>query len=213
MSVELDERRRHVLAAVAGGAAFLASGAALVVHVVTGAPLPLVLAMLVAGGALAVARLVWADPVTRRRWLVRLRVGVVTGAFATVVYDVSRWALVQVGGMHISPFKALPFFGEALLLGTPAASGAAHVAGIAFHIVNGVAFGIAYTVWFGRRGVVWGIGFALGLEALMLTIYPGWLDIRAIGEFTQLSVFGHVAYGIALGWTARHLLDRSRSTT
>lgn len=207
MTGQLTERRRQRRAALAGGAVFLASGAALVTHLVTGAPLALVLAGLVAVGSLTVARLVWAEPDARQRWMTRVGVGVAAGVVSTVAYDVSRWALVELGGMHLSPFKAFPLFGEALI-GADAGSAPAQAAGIVFHLLNGIAFGVAYTVWFGHRGVWWGVAFALGLEAFMLALYPGWLDIRSIREFTQISVLGHVAYGVTLGWTARRLLDR-----
>jgi hypothetical protein len=71
-----------------------------------------------------------------------------------------------------------------------------------------VAFGCAYAVWFGHRPWWWGIGFALGLEACMLAIYPGWLDIRTLGEFTTMSVVGHLVYGTVLGLGTAALLRR-----
>ncbi|WP_148234359.1 hypothetical protein [Cellulomonas flavigena] len=109
-------------------------------------------------------------------------------------------------GEHVSPFKAFPFFGQALL---GEAGESLHLgAGIAFHLLNGIAFGIAYVVWFGRRPVWVGIAYALGLEAFMLALYPGWLDIKALEEFTQMSVLGHVVYGATLALTARWLLVR-----
>jgi hypothetical protein len=198
-----DERR----AVLVGGAVFLVSGASLVVHILTGAPLWALLAALVAGGCLAVARFVWTVPSVRAGWLTRVRVGAAVGLVSTGVYDLSRWLLVELGGMSMSPFKALPFFGEALLGGLGGSTSEV-VAGVAFHLLNGVTFGIAYTAWLGRRGPWWGVLFALGLEAFMLALYPGWLDVRSIQELTQISVFGHVAYGLSLGAGARWALNR-----
>jgi hypothetical protein len=196
--------------ALCGGAVFLATGLALVVHVLTGTPLPLAIGVLVvAGTALAYATLgTRSDAAARARmrgWWLRVRVGVAVGLLSTLVYDASRWLLVEVGGFRVSPFKAFPFFGEALL-GLDRGATAAVAAGVVFHLFNGAAFGVAYTLWFGGRSVWWGIGFGLGLEAAMLTIYPGWLDIRAISEFGQMSVFGHVAYGVSLSLVSRRLL-------
>jgi hypothetical protein len=190
-----DERR----AALVGGAVFLVSGASLVVHILTGAPLWALLAALVAGGCLAAARFVWAVPAARADWVAKVRVGAGVGLVATGAYDLSRWALVQLGGFQLSPFKALPFFGEALLggLGDPTAR---TVVGVGFHLLNGVTFGIAYTAWFGGRRPWWGVPFALGLEAFMLALYPGWLDVRSVQELTQISLFGHVVYGLVLGF-------------
>jgi hypothetical protein len=190
---------------VASGAVFLGSGASLVTYILTGTPLPLVLCVVAVVGTLVVALVVWPTPAVRARWLRRVRVGVVAGLVSTFAYDASRYLLVEVAGFAASPFAAFPLFGQALL-GDGAAQGGRLVAGIAFHLLNGTAFGIAYTVWFGRRPFWFGIGFALGLEACMLAIYPGWLDLRTLREFTQMSLLGHVVYGTTLGLLARRLL-------
>ncbi|GEA87796.1 hypothetical protein [Cellulomonas cellasea] len=198
---------RRLLTLLVPGGVFLLSGASLVVYVLTGAPMALVLALLVVLGVGAVALTLRGEPERRRAWSVRVRVGVPVGLAATVLYDLSRWALVSLAGLHVSPFTAFPLFGQALV--GEGVTGAVWGWGVAFHLLNGVAFGIAYTVWFGHRPVWAGIAFALGLEAFMLAIYPGWLDIRALQEFTQMSVLGHVVYGTALGFGARWLLRRS----
>ncbi len=194
-------------AVLVGGGAFLVSGLSLLIYIATGWSMSLVLAALVIVAVLAVGLLVWPAPAARRHWVDRVRVGVPAGLVATVAYDVSRWLLVEVGGYTISPFKAFPLFGEALL-GAGADGGARTVAGVAFHLLNGMAFGTAYAVWFGTRPWWWGIGFGLGLEAFMLAIYPGWLDLRSLQEFTQMSVLGHVVYGAVLGLVTTHLLRR-----
>ncbi|MGL4743453.1 MAG: hypothetical protein ACRCXL_03570 [Dermatophilaceae bacterium] len=194
--------------AAVSGAVFFASGAALVAYVVTGAPLPLVLGTLIVAGAAALALTVWPDDAARRAWLARVQVGVPVGLVATGAYDISRYLLVQGAGFAASPFAAFPLFGQALL--PDVGGGAAHaVAGVAFHLVNGTAFGCAYAVWFGHRRWWWGIGFALALEAFMLAIYPGWLDIRSLREFTTMSVAGHLVYGSVLGLGTRWWLGRS----
>jgi hypothetical protein len=130
---------------------------------------------------------------------------VIGGLVSTFVYDASRWALMEVFGLHVSPFKALPYFGNALI-GAEPHSTASWVAGVIFHLTNGVCFGIGYTVLAGRRNLLWAIGFGLGLEAFMLTLYPRWLQIEALKEFTQMSLFGHVAYGLSLGLVTNALL-------
>lgn len=198
--------RTPLLPAFVAGGVFLLSGASLVVYVLTGAPMALVLALLVVLGAGAVTLTMRGEPERRREWLTRVRVGVPVGLVATVLYDLSRWTLVSVAHLPVSPFTALPLFGQALV--GPSAAGAVWGWGVAFHLLNGVAFGIAYTVWFGHRPAWAGIGFALGLEAFMLAIYPGWLDVRALREFTQMSVLGHLVYGTTLGLGARLLLRR-----
>ena len=78
--------------------------------------------------------------------------------------------------------------------------------GIAYHVANGVFFGAAYALvvrepsWW--SGALWGVG----LEAVQLTIYPGWLSIRAVDEFAQVSASAHLVYGIVLGTSCRRLV-------
>ncbi len=194
-----------------GGGVFLSSGASLVLYVLTGAPLALVLGVLAVAGGAALAVTVLSAPDSRREWVGRVLVGIPTGLLATAVYDGSRWLLVQVASMESSPFAALPLFGQALLSGMPDPT-ARLLAGLAFHLLNGVAFGVAYTVWFGRRPFWVGILFALGLEAFMLAIYPGWLDPRSVAELTQISLVGHLAYGTTLGLLAPALLTHRART-
>jgi hypothetical protein len=188
-------------------AIFFASGASLVVHILTDALLPAVFGALLVGGAVLLVQAT-SDPAVRARVVPLLRAGAIGGLVSTAVYDVARFALMATFDLHIKPFKALPYFGHALI-GVEPHSTASWVAGVAFHITNGVCFGIGYTVLAGRRNLLWAVGFGLGLEAFMLTLYPDWLQIEAMKEFTQMSVFGHVAYGLSLGLVTNALLRDS----
>ena len=197
-------------ARLVAGAACCVSGAALVVHILTRSPLVARLCRARVRGLAGRGRgrgpgQTAGDPAARSRLGVLAKRGVVVGLVGTAAYDASRWILVQLGGMHLSPFEALPLFGQALL-GESREGLAVTAAGVAYHILNGVAFGVAYTIWFGRRRWWWGIVFALGLEAFMLALYPGWLNPRSIAELTQVSMVGHFAYGATLGLTATKLL-------
>lgn len=185
--------------ALLAGAAFMSTGIALVAHVLTGAPLPLVVAAVLVGVAIVGALIYRDEPLawwTRHKRM--LAVGAAAGVVSTAVYDLSRWLLVLAGGLPSSPYAAFPFFGRAIV-GPGAPESLVQWVGTGFHFLNGIAFAMAYAVWLGRRSWWWGILFGLGLEAFMLAIYPGWLDIRAIGEFTSISVLGHVCYGATLG--------------
>lgn len=196
--------RRHLL-----GSGFLSSGAALLVYIVSGVSLPAALA-LVLTVAVAFSAAVWHGLAAPGRAEARraVLVGVAAGAVATAAYDLSRWLIVEVAGFTFWPFDIFTLFGQALL-GAEYTGPWVTVAGVAYHVVNGVGFGIAYTLWIGRRGVLAGIGWAMALETLMVTVYPGWLGLRALDEFLQVSILGHVAYGSVLGFTARRLLARA----
>ena len=196
------------------GAACCGSGAALVAHILTGSPLWLALVAIGFTASLTVVVLAAGEP-TPLRQLSALgtlaRRGIAVGLIGTAVYDSSRWVLAQVGGLQLSPFEAFPLFGQSLL-GVGAQGPVVTMAGVAYHLLNGVAFGVSYVIWFGRRPWWWGIGFALGLEAFMLALYPGWLDPASVAELTQVSLVGHVAYGTTLGLLAPRLAPHPRLT-
>jgi len=186
--------------------AFLVSGLGLVAFVVVGFPLPVALA---AGWTAILLGALWfervAPPDRRARVREVVRVGAIAGLCATVAYDLSRFVMVRLFDLDVWPFAAFGAFGDALLPGAER-EGWARLVGAGYHLLNGVSFGIAYTGLFRRRGVLAGIAFGLGLEAVMLALYPGWLHIRPLREFTLMSMVGHVAYGATLGAVARRLL-------
>lgn len=203
MSGVIDRRDRWV------AALFLASGAALLVFILAGISLRLTFL----GLGLAAAVVLWlalrrVAPQRRRKLLRRMAVGAAAGLAATLVYDVSRLAMVEIFDLHLRPFEAWRLFG--LALAGDQSTTMIMVAGVAFHLCNGVAFGTAYTVAFGRSGIVAGVIWALILETFMVSVYPGWLGLKALEEFLSVSITAHVFYGIVLGGLARYLLTRSR---
>jgi hypothetical protein len=205
--------RPPLRAAIVIAAVFLSTGAGLVVYFLSGIALPLGVgaALLVSGG---VAIAVWRrlTPVQRATVWTRVWVGVRAGAAATVAYDVTRYVVVKAFGLSVNPFAALPLFGQ-LLLSHTGSTPATVATGIAYHVTNGVGFGTAYAVVLADRGMPAGIAWALVLEAAMLTFYPGWLDVRAIGELFSMTLLGHVAYGAVLGWLSRRLVVRAAAAS
>lgn len=185
------------------GAGGLMSGAALVTHIVGGVSLRAALvtaALIVALGlGLALRR---AHPAQRRRLGRAALAGAGAGLVATLAYDASRAALSVFDPSPYNPFEALRAFGV-LLAGPSAPSAAILASGIAFHLLNGSAFGLAFGLLLGRRGLPAGVAWGLGLELFQLTLYPGWLDIRAYREFVQISATGHLVYGGVLGSISR----------
>jgi hypothetical protein len=184
----------------------LASGAALIVHVLSGVSLGATL--LAAGGIVFLAGLMlWRQlsPVARLEVRRRAVVGALAGLAATGAYDSVRWALVTVFRYTYWPFDIFSIFGQAIT-GGGLPAGVVTGIGVLYHYLNGVMFALAYTILFGRAGWWVGILWALGLEALMLSVYPGWLHPQAFGEFLSVSMLGHVAYGSVLGLLAQRTL-------
>ncbi len=203
----LRERPETVLRLVA--VLPLATGAALLVHVLAG--ISLGLALLGAGVVVALAGVVlWTQlpPLARAELRRRAGAGVVAGLIATLAYDAVRWLLVTLLHWTFWPFDVFPIFGQAIG-GTGLTGTQAIIVGTLYHYTNGVMFAVAYTVLFGTVGWWAGIFWALGLEALMLSVYPGWLHPKAFGEFVSVSMVGHLAYGTVVGSLTRWWLLRS----
>ena len=189
--------------------AFLATGAAVLLHILTRVSLRLgvAAALLVILAALLVV-LRHADPVTQSHLRTRLRIGVFSGLVATATYDASRWALSQLDPSPYLPFEAIKAFGR-LLAGVDASPLAVWLSGFALHAMNGIAFGVAFAIVLGGRGILVGVAWGLFLEIFQVTLYPGWLNVAAYKEFVTISGLGHIVYGATLAWMVRALLNRS----
>lgn len=137
--------------------------------------------------------------------------GTIAGLGATVAYDLWRFALVKLAGFPINPFEALPLFGY-LIVGQGVSRYIAFSVGFIYHYVNGISFAVGYSFLLGRRNWTFAIAWALFLEALMFTVYPGWLNLNGVKEFTIMSTSGHIVYGIALGLTVRYQARSQRGT-
>ncbi len=184
----------------------LATGAALIVYVF--AHISLGLALLVAAAiVVAVGIFTWRNltPPARIEIIRRVRTGLLAGFLATICYDLIRWALVTVFHFTFWPFDIFPIFGRAIA-GAQTAFNTAYIIGILYHYANGILFAVAYAILLALRGWWTGILWALGLEALMLSIYPGWLHIQAFNEFLSISMLGHLVYGTVLGAVSRWYL-------
>lgn len=123
---------------------------------------------------------------------------IIIAALSTVGYDLTRFAVASVAEASFQPFHVIPIFGH-LLTNADITSPFAWAAGWAYHLGNGIAFGIAYLILFPSPGVRTGIAWALGLEAAMASIYPLWLPINSFEEFLTISMIGHLVYGLMLG--------------
>jgi hypothetical protein len=189
------------------------SGLAIIVTILTGvALLATEAALVLVPGAAVLLILRRSSPGVRRAIWLFTRAGIVSGASATLVYDLSRTALSVLDPSPYNPFEAIRHFGLGMLP-VGAAPGLVLGAGFAIHFVNGSSFGVIYTVAAGIRarrlrsaliaGIVWG----LTLELIQSILYPGWLGITTVlREFMLISGLGHVAYGVTLAVGVRRIL-------
>lgn len=198
------------------GIAALFSGVALLGNIVFNFSLGL--GLLVSGGivaAIVAIVLQRADADQRSRLIRQAGAGALAGLTATVTYDGVKALLSQIDPSPYNPFEATEAFGY-LLLGGAADPVAIQAAGIGLHLLNGTAFGVAFTILFlaggaltPRSALLRGVAWGLFLETFQITLYPGWLDIRAFREFATISALSHVVYGATLGLLARSLVRRA----
>jgi hypothetical protein len=189
----------------------LFSGIALVITVLLNVSLGVTLAALAVFVAIVVA-IVWRLLPRSRRPIVRRQAvaGAVGGIVGVLCYDGVRFAIVAIFHLHVQPFEALPHFG-ALIAGVTLYSPASWLIGIVYHYANGVLFGGSYGIVLADAPWLWAIPWALGLELFMLMLYPGFLHLKAsvLGEFTVVSLCGHLGYGLGLGLGTKVALRRT----
>lgn len=128
----------------------------------------------------------------------RVLAGIWAGALATLAYDLVRLPIAWAG---IPVFKAISYFGT-VMLDQASPSVGSEVAGWAYHLSNGVGFGLMYTAivktprWW--TAIAWG----LTLEgAMLITPYAEVFGYRVSPRFLALTVGAHVVYGLVL-WAA-----------
>ncbi len=202
--IQIDRRTWVLLL----GALPLASGAALIIHILWGFSLGLAL-LIMGATVIGIAIFVWQKLSLEARAIVaqRFRVGLIAGIVAVLAYDGTRFLFVN--GFHTTfqPFDVFPTFGNAIA-GSSIPEPYVTIVGILYHFTNGLMFAVSYTILFGPRSWWIGILWGLGLETLMLGFYPGWQHPKVISEFTSVSMLGHVAYGAALGGVSQLILRR-----
>jgi hypothetical protein len=134
--------------------------------------------------------------------LTRLTGGLIAGALGLVAYDVVRLAFLFSGLVPINPFRPIEIYGL-LILGASQDTAITRTVGWAFHIWNGLSFAVMYTLALGRGRILWGLGWGMLLELAMVLSYPSIFRLMIDWRFLMVSIAGHTAYGLTLGWTAR----------
>ena len=151
-------------------------------------------------------------------------VGAAAGLLAAIAYDIFRfpfvWAAAEDSGGVIPAlplFKVFPRFG-AMILGQPLEqphySLVAHALGWVYHFSNGIAFGIMYVALVGdpaKQSWLWAVAMAAGLElGMLLTPYPQVFGIRVTATLITVTLFAHVIFGVALGFSSAWLFAQQQ---
>jgi hypothetical protein len=141
---------------------------------------------------------VWAGRTREALLFNRLTVGATGGLLGLVGYDVVRWLVQVVLPVDFDAFAAFPTFGH-LMTGEPREAGIALAAGWAYHVTNGLTFGIIYALVAGPARWWWGLVWGAALEAAMMVVYPSLMNPRSVSDFVMVSVIGHGVFGAIVG--------------
>lgn len=121
--------------------------------------------------------------------------GLWAGMLATLVYDVVRIPIAHSG---IPVFKAISYFGT-VMLGLDRPTVASEALGWAYHLSNGVSFGLMYAALFRTPGPVTALLWGLSLEGVMLlTPYAEVFGYQRDTRFLAITIGAHAAYGYSL---------------
>ena len=185
----------------------LVSLAALVAHILHVLPMPFFLEVFGVPSLLALYALAaYARKIDAHMLTQGLRVGLLAGLAATVIYDGVRF-LVERGHLFgFNGFVPILMFGN-WITGQPVGSVASKIAGWSYHYWNGATFGLIYTLALGRKRWFWGLGYGILMECCMLGLFPMFLRVTNKFDFVAVSMIGHLFYGATLGILAEKYLS------
>ena len=135
----------------------------------------------------------------------RLRGGLIAGALALIAYDLIRFAILLTGLTTFNPFRPIEVYGL-LIMNVYTDTPTTKAVGWAFHLWNGFAFALMYTLAVGKGKIWWGLIWGLMLEISMIATYPTIFRLLLDWSFVLTSTIGHIAFGLTLGYTARKLV-------
>jgi hypothetical protein len=138
-------------------------------------------------------------------FVARLLGGLIAGAIGLVAYNLVRLLILISGLVPFNPFRPIEVYGL-LILDRYQGTLLTKAVGWAFHVWNGLSFAVMYTLAVGKGRVLWGLGWAMMLEISMLATYPSMFRLAMDWPFVFVSLVGHVAYGLAIGGTAKRVV-------
>jgi len=135
----------------------------------------------------------------------RLIGGLIAGVAGLAAYNLVRLLILFSGQVPFNPFRPIEVYGL-LILDRYEDTTLTKAVGWGFHIWNGLSFALMYTLAVGPGHLLWGLGWAMLLEIAMLATYPTIFHLTMNWPFITVSLVGHVAYGLAIGATARRVV-------
>lgn len=141
----------------------------------------------------------WAKRTGRNSLAEALAIGCLGGLLGTLAYDVVRIPPLLAGQRIFAPISSYGVW----IADAGSSSRWTELLGWSYHFSNGLTFGIMYTLWLRKRHWAWAILWGLVLETIAL-VSPFGRIFYLVGNYQAIGIayFGHIAYGLPLGWLA-----------
>lgn len=148
---------------------------------------------------------IYAHVTVRKELLRLLTAGIWAGGIATLAYDVVRVPIAYAG---IPVFKAISYFGT-VFLNVPTPTPISEAVGWAYHLSNGISFGLMYVALVSKPGPITAVMWGMTLEGIMLlTPYAEVFGYRRDAKFLAITIGAHAVYGLVL-WLALRAAARA----
>lgn len=141
----------------------------------------------------------WAKRTGRNSLAEALAIGCLGGLLGTLAYDLVRIPPLLSGQRIFAPISAYGVW----IADAGGSSRGTELLGWAYHFSNGLTFGMMYTLCLRKRHWAWAILWGLVLETIAL-VSPFGRIFYLVGNYQAIGIayFGHIAYGLPLGWLA-----------
>ena len=137
-----------------------------------------------------------------------IAIGAVSGFIGVIAYDVARIPFVMFGYRIFAQNSSYGLW----ILDADTSTRFSEVAGWIYHFANGTLFGVMYSIFMRNRHWGWAIAWAFLLETIALTSPYGHIyQITQSLLLTSVAYYGHVAYGLPIGFMTRGF-DRTTQT-
>lgn len=149
---------------------------------------------------LVVLMYVWARKNGRQETADSIKLGLFAGLVATIFYDLARIPFLIFGQRVFAPISAYGVW----LFDANYSTRFTELAGWAYHFVNGLSFGIIYSLFMRKQAILWAVLWACGLETIaFLSPFGRIFGFSSNPAALGIAYFGHFMYGLPLGHIVR----------
>lgn len=154
------------------------------------------LALAVPGILIITAVYLWAKKQPDQFLRNTIELGFLGGLAGTIAYDLARIPFLLMGLRIFAPISAYGVW----LLDSNFSNRFSDLAGWGYHFLNGISFGVMYSLFMRSRPAFWAIIWGCGLETIaFLSPFGRIFGFNTNANALAIAYFGHIVYGIPLG--------------